>query len=125
MSNEQETGMYMLEETSATSEIRATSEEILKNMEDYNKTLTGGDVREKKPKLVKKGTNKHILIVCGEHEVPVTGFGCIFHRFSERPLVYESIVDKDGTVYEIKDIIISECEDGSLLYKYVLKMEES
>ena len=125
MSNEQETGMYMLEETSATSEIRMTSEEILKDMEDYNKTLSGKDAREKKPGPVRKGTNKHILLVCGEHEVPVSGFGGIFHRFSERPLVHESIVDKDGTVYEIKDIIISEREDGSILYKYVLKMEES
>ena len=125
MSNEQETGMYMLEETSATSEIRMTSEEILKDMEDYNKTLVNGDVREKKPEPVRKGTNKHILLVCGEHEVPVSGFRGIFHRFSERPLVHESLVDKDGTVYEIKDIIISEREDGSILYKYVLKMEES
>ena len=125
MSNEQETGMYMLEETSATTEIRVTSDEILKDMEDYNKTLAGGDVREKKPEFVGKGTNKHILLVCGEYEVPVSGFGGIFHRFSERPLVHESIVDKDGTVYEIKDIIISERENGSILYKYVLKMEES
>ncbi len=125
MSNEQETGMYMLEETSATSEIRATSEEILKDMEDYNKTLVSGDVRENKPEPVRKGTNKHILLVCGEHEVPVSNFGNILHKFRERPLIHESIVDKDGTVYEIKDIIISEREDGSILYKYVLKMEET
>ena len=125
MINEQETGMYMLEETSATSELRANSEEILKDMEDYNKTLVSSDVREKKPEPVRKGTNKHILLVCGEHEVLVSSFGSIFHRFSERPLVHESIVDKDGIVYDIKDIIISEREDGSILYKYVLKMEES
>jgi hypothetical protein len=125
MINEQETGMYMLEETSATSEIRATSEEILKDMEDYKKTLVSGDVREKKTEPARKGSNKHILLVCGEHEVPVSYFGGIFHRFSERPLVHESIADKNGTVYEIKDIIISEREDGSILYKYVLKMEES
>ena len=117
----EESGMYMLEETTATSEIKAMPSDILRDMEEYNKSLAKHDVRE----IKKSGTSKHIQLVCGEHYLPVSIFGNIFHSFRDRPLRKEKITDKDGIVYEVKDIIISETENGSILYKYVLKMEES
>ena len=46
MSEIEENGMYMVEETTATSEIKATPNDILRDMEEYNKSLCKHDVRE-------------------------------------------------------------------------------